>query len=131
MRESLRILGFAVLLGGGLTLLNLFLSESVDSASPALRDWAQSADIRRYMWIGAGALYLLGGLMLVFLRRWAAVAFVLGAILAAASMAYDMAAFTGVDLLAIERIRIDVISLVCALLLTAATVPLVRRRVLK
>src|SRR5690606_26635305 len=119
------------LLGGGLTLLLLFLSESFDSASPALRDWAQSADIRRYMWVAAGALYLLGGLMLIFLRRWAAVAFVAGAILAAACMAYDMAAFAGADLLAIGRIRTDVVSLVCALLLTAGTVPLVRRRVLR
>lgn len=130
MREGLRILGCAILLGGGLTLLLLFVSDSFDSASPALRDWAQSADIRRYMWFGAGVLYLLGGILLVFLRRWAVVAFVLGAIVAAASMAYDMAAFTGADLLAIARIRTDVVSLVCALLLTAVTVPLVRRRVL-
>lgn len=131
MREGLRILGLIVLLGGGLTLLTLTFADNLDSASPALRDWAQTADIRRYMWIAAGVLYLAGGLLLTFLRRWATLAFIVGAVVAAACMAYDMAAFTGADMLAIERIRADVASLVFALVLTAVTVPLIRHRVLR
>jgi hypothetical protein len=135
MREGLRMLGFAVLLGGGLSLLALSLTESFDSSSPALADWAQSADVRRYLWIAAGALYVAGGIFLSFLRRWSSVLFIIGAVVAAASMAYDMAAFSGdvaQDLAASgSRIGADVVSLVCALALTALTVPLAQRRILK
>ncbi|GEM_PF-7127933 len=133
MRGGLRLLGLAVLIGGGLTLMALYIAETVDASSPILGDWTQSGDIRRGAWIAAGALYIIAGLMLAFLRRWAAIAFIAGAVVAAACMAYDMAAFAQVELsrFGAARIRVDIISLVCALGLTALTVPLARHRVLK
>lgn len=133
MREMLRILGLAVLLAGAVTLLALLFAQSLETMSPALIGWEASVDVRRGIWIAAGALYVLGGLTLALLRRWAAVAFIVGAVVAAACMAYDMAAFTRLDAgsLGAGRIRLDIISLVCLLLLSALTVPLARRRVLK
>ncbi len=129
----LRILGIFVLLAGGLTLLMLTFADRFNETSPALADWEQSAHLRRYAWLAAGAIYLAGGLMLAFLRRWAVVLFIVGAVIAAACMAYDMAAFaqSAPNALGSVRIRYDIISLVLALLLTALTVPLVARRVLR
>lgn len=133
MREVLRIVGLVVLLAGGMTILALTVAQSFDTSSPAIIDWERTADIRRWAWIAAGGLYVLAGLALLFLRRWSAVFFIVGAVVAAASMVYDLAAYAQFDLdaLGVSRIRSDIVSLVCALALTGLTVPLVWRRVLK
>lgn len=133
MRDGLRILGLAVLVAGGLTLLALSAASIFQIMGPALGDWHQATDVRRGVWIAAGVLYMGAGLLLMLLRRWAAILFIVGAVVAAASMAYDMAAFADVDLggLGLARVRFDIISLLCALSLTALTVPLSRRRILR
>jgi len=129
----LRILGFAVLLDGLLTLMGPSLAESFDSYSPMMAEWAQFVDIHQYLWITAGGLYLLGGALLSFLHRWSSVLFVVTAIVAAASMTYDMAASSGSDpyIVVAARIRPDVVSLIFALALTALTVPMARRQILR
>jgi GT2 family glycosyltransferase len=133
VREGLRILGFAVLLDGLMTLMGPSLAESFDGYSSMMAEWAQLVDIHQYLWITAGGLYLLGGALLSFLHRWSSVLFVVTAIVAAASMTYDMAAFSGSDpyIVAAARIRPDVVSLIFALALTALTVPMARRRILR
>lgn len=133
MRTTLRILGVFLALLGIVTVVAWILSERLGAATPGLYGSIDLADFRRALWIATGALYAAAGLLFIFLRVWGCVAVIVIAIVSAASLVYDMAAFPDRDMLSVfgaARIRSDLFSLLTALALTAFTVPLARVRIL-